>query len=42
MKGVGLDSTRERLKRMCEGELTVSKREGGGTIVTIRIPAEPS
>ena len=42
VKGVGLDSTRERLKRMCEGELTVSKREGGGTIVTIRIPAEPS
>ena len=38
MGGVGLDSTRERLKRMCQGELTVSRREGGGTIVIIRIP----
>ena len=36
--GIGLDSTRERLKRMCAGELTVSKRKGGGTIVIIRIP----
>ena len=37
-KGIGLDSTRERLKRMCGGELSVSKRAGGGTIVTIQIP----
>ncbi len=37
-EGVGLGSTRERLKRMCEGELVISDREGGGTVVTIRIP----
>lgn len=37
-EGVGLPNVRERLKRMCGGELTVADREGGGTVVTIRIP----
>ena len=37
-KGVGLGSTMERLKRMCGGEMEIAQREGGGTIVTIRIP----
>ena len=37
-EGVGLPNVRERLKRMCGGELFVADREGGGTVVTIRIP----
>ena len=37
-EGVGLPNVRDRLKRMCGGELTVADREGGGTVVTIRIP----
>lgn len=37
-KGVGLGSTVERLKRMCGGDMEIAQREGGGTIVTIRIP----
>ena len=36
---VALDNIRERLKIMCSGSLTIEKRNGGGTIVTIRIPA---
>lgn len=35
---VGLPNVSGRLKRMCDGELIVEKREGGGTVVTIRIP----
>ena len=37
-EGIGLSNTADRLKRMCGGELIVSKREGGGAVVTIRIP----
>ena len=35
---VGLPNVRSRLKRMCDGELIVARREDGGTAVTIRIP----
>lgn len=35
---VGLPNIINRLKRMCDGELIVAKREGGGTVATIRIP----
>ena len=38
---IGLDNTRERLKMMCNGDLTVSRRDCGGTIVTIQIPVQP-
>ena len=34
---VGLPNVRSRLKRMCDGELIVARREDGGTVVTIRI-----
>ena len=37
---IGLDNVRERLKMMCKGELTISRRDCGGTIVTIRIPVQ--
>ena len=35
---VALDNIRERLKMMCGGKLTVSERNGGGTVVSIFIP----
>ena len=35
---VGLPNVRSRLRRMCNGELIVGRREEGGTVVTIRIP----
>ena len=35
---IALANIMERLRMMCRGELTVSGREGGGTVVTIRIP----
>ena len=35
---VGLPNGTSRLKRMCDGELIVARREGGGTVVTMRIP----
>ena len=37
-EGVGLPNVRDRLERMCGGELIVADREGGGTVVTIRVP----
>ena len=37
---IALANIRERLKMMCRGELTISNRDCGGTIVTIRIPAQ--
>lgn len=36
---IALANIRERLKIMCNGELEISKRDCGGTVVTIRIPA---
>ena len=38
---IALANITERLKVMCKGELTISSRDCGGTIVTIRIPAQP-
>ena len=35
---IALDNIRERLALMCNGTLTISPAEGGGTIVTIFIP----
>ena len=37
---IGLDNVRERLKMMCKGDLTISRRDCGGTIVTVRIPVQ--
>ncbi|MBR1672479.1 MAG: histidine kinase [Fretibacterium sp.] len=36
---IGLDNVRTRLKIMCGGTLDISPREGGGTVVTLWIPA---
>ena len=36
-----LANIRERLKMMCNGDMTISNRDCGGTIVTIRIPVQP-
>ena len=35
---IALDNIRERLRLMCSGELAISSPDGGGTVVTIRIP----
>ena len=35
---IALANIRERLEMMCKGTLTVSEREGGGTVVKIYIP----
>ena len=37
---VGLQNVRERLALLCGGTLTVTPRAGGGTVVTVLIPAE--
>jgi len=33
-----LANIRQRLKMMCDGSMTINPRDGGGTVVTIRIP----
>ena len=35
---VGLQNVRERLEMMCGGTLEIGPREGGGTVVTVRVP----
>ena len=35
-----LANIQERLRMLCDGHLLISSREGGGTVVTIRIPAQ--
>ena len=35
---VGLQNVRERLAMLCGGTLEIGPREGGGTVVTVRIP----
>ena len=39
---IALANIRERLKMMCRGELAISNRDCGGTVVTIRIPLQSS
>ena len=36
---IALDNIRQRLEWMCRGRLTIAPREGGGTAVTVTIPA---
>ena len=38
---IALANIRERLKMMCNGDLMISSRDCGGTVVTIRIPLQP-
>ena len=38
---IALANISKRLKMMCNGELTISNADCGGTIVTIRIPLQP-
>ncbi|MBR0062233.1 MAG: hypothetical protein IJP68_12230, partial [Selenomonadaceae bacterium] len=33
-----LANIRNRLEMMCDGKITIRPREGGGTVVTVRIP----
>ena len=35
---IALDNIRQRLEMMCGGHMTITPREGGGTVVTIMIP----
>ena len=35
---IALNNIRQRLEMMCRGTLTISAREGGGTVVTVFIP----
>ena len=35
---IALNNIQQRLKMMCGGSLTISRREGGGTVVIVRIP----
>ena len=35
---IALENIRERLEMMCNGKLTISERDGGGTVVKIYIP----
>ena len=37
---IAMDNIRERLRLLCDGTLTVMPRDGGGTTVTVSIPAE--
>ena len=39
---IALANISKRLKMMCRGELTISNRDCGGTVVTIRIPLQSS
>jgi sensor histidine kinase YesM len=36
--GIALNNIRQRLELMCGGSLTIVPNEGGGTVVTIKIP----
>jgi signal transduction histidine kinase len=38
---IAMDNIRHRLAMMCSGKLTVSPREGGGTVVRVTIPHAP-
>ena len=36
--GIALDNIRQRLEMMCGGSMTITPRDGGGTVVTVVIP----
>jgi LytS/YehU family sensor histidine kinase len=36
--GIALENIRHRLKMMCGGRISVTPREGGGTVVTLTVP----
>lgn len=36
---IALNNIRQRLEMMCKGKLTITPREGGGTVVKVTIPA---
>ena len=36
--GIALENIKQRLRSMCNGTFVISGREGGGTVVTIKIP----
>jgi len=36
---IALSNIRQRLKMMCAGDLTIAPRDGGGTVITVTIPA---
>ncbi|MBQ9250121.1 MAG: histidine kinase [Oscillospiraceae bacterium] len=38
---IALANIRSRLEMMCRGTLTITPREGGGTIVTVTVPEKP-
>ena len=37
---IALSNIQQRLKMMCKGELTITPREGGGTVVKVSIPQQ--
>lgn len=37
---IALNNIRQRLEMMCKGTLTISPRDGGGTVVTVFIPQD--
>ena len=37
---IGIRNVRERIEQMCSGMLILESKVGGGTTVTIRIPAK--
>ena len=39
---IALNNIRQRLQMMCGGELTIAPRNGGGTVVTVRVPVKGS
>lgn len=38
---IGLNNVSERLKALCGGTLSINPRDGGGVIITMRIPLTP-
>ena len=39
---IALKNIRQRLEMMCRGKMTITPREGGGTVVRLTIPEPPS
>ena len=38
--GIALENIRQRMKMMCGGRISVTPREGGGTVVTLTVPGK--